>query len=71
MALKESFISEYEKFEDKIVLSVLIDLDELKQKNINFLGFAENSGLKNFEILECNTIQTIDGERVKTEVSIC
>ena len=71
LSLKESFISEYKKFEDKIVLSVLIDLDELKQKNINFLGFAENSGLKNFEILECCTIQTIDGERVKTEVSIC
>lgn len=71
LALKESFISEYKKFEDKIVLSVLIDLDELEQKNINFLGFSENSGLKNFEILECCTIQTIDGERVKTEVSIC
>lgn len=71
LTLKESFINEYKKFEDKIVLSVLIDLDELEQKNINFLGFSENSGLKNFEILECNTIQTIDGERVKTEVSIC
>lgn len=71
LQLKESFINEYKGFGDKIVLSVQIDLDELTEKNINFLGFMENSGLKNFEILECYTIQTKDGETVKTEVQIC
>lgn len=71
LSLKESFIEEYSKYGDKIVLSVCIDLDELESKNINFLGLSENSGLKNFEILECYTTQTKDGEVVKTEVQIC
>lgn len=71
LQLKESFINEYKSFGDKIVLSVQIDLDELTEKNINFLGLMENSGLKNFEILECYTTQTKDGEIVKTEVQIC
>lgn len=71
LQLKESFINEYKSFGDKIVLSVQIDLDELTEKNINFLGLMENSGLKNFEIFECYTTQTKDGEIVKTEVQIC
>lgn len=71
LQLKESFINEYKSFGDKIVLSVQIDLDELTEKNINFLGLMENSGLNNFEILECYTTQTKDGEIVKTEVQIC
>lgn len=71
LQLKESFINEYKSFGDKIVLSVQIDLDELTEKNINFLGLMENSGLNNFEILECYTTQTKDGEIVKTEVQTC
>ncbi len=67
--LKQSYIDYYKDYADVVMLSVVIDLDSLNALNINFVGFAEDSGLNNFVIYKCVTTKTIDGEKVEQEVA--
>lgn len=62
LKLKDSFIKDFELYNEKVRLNILIDLDELK--NENFLGFTKDSGLNKFVIQNCRTKQTIDGQIV-------
>lgn len=66
LKLKDSFVNYYKDF--NICLDVVIDLDKLKELNINFVGFSENSGLNNFNIHKCVTRQTKSGRVVESEV---
>lgn len=62
LKLKDSFIKDFELYNEKVRLNILIDLDELK--NENFLGFTKDSGLNKFVIQNCRTKQTINGQIV-------
>jgi len=68
LKLNKNFINLYGRYANNIQLSINIDLDELKKKNIVFYGFTKDSGLSKFKILDCYTTQTVDGKIVKTEV---
>lgn len=68
LSLKDSFVNYYKQYSDSITLSICIDLDKLNSLNIKFYGFDENSKLNNFMIFDCYTIETINGEVVRTEV---
>ena len=70
LKLNDAFMKAYSSQAGKIALRIEIDLDELKQKNINFFGFTNDSGLDKFEIVECYTLETINDEVVKTEVDV-
>lgn len=71
LKLKDDFISCYtqEKYKDKIYLSVLIDLDQLIEDGKNFLGFSLDNGFSNFTIISCQSVKTIDGELIYSEVA--
>lgn len=71
LKLREDFIECYtqDKYKDKIYLSVLIDLDKLAEDGKTFLGFTADNGLSNFTIISCQTVETIDGELVYSEVA--
>ena len=71
LKLKEDFVDCYtqDKYKDKIYLSVLIDLDKLKASGKTFVGFTGDSGLFNFVIKSCETVETVDGELVYSEVA--
>ena len=45
-----------------------IDLDKLQELDIEFVGFTEDSNLDKFNVLKAYTIQTVDGQKIKTEV---
>ena len=62
LKLKTNFVNYYKNYADKIVVDVLLDLDLLE--NEVFVGFTKDSGLNNFEISSCQSVQTIDGTRV-------
>ena len=68
--LKQSFIDylNLPQNKNKIVLKIEINLDDLNNLGYIFVGFTEDSGLSNFEILECYTLETIDNELIKTVV---
>jgi hypothetical protein len=68
LKLSQNFVNLYGKYSSKIKLSIVIDLDELDKKNIDFCGFSKDSGLSKFTILSCKTTHTVDGEIIKTEV---
>ena len=68
LKLSDNFVSLYAKYTSTIQLSIEIDLDELKRKNIIFCGFAKDSGISNFKVLDCFTTEIVDGKIVKTEV---
>lgn len=68
--LKQSFVEQYKEYRGQIALVVLIDKDILNSKDINFVGFAEDSGLQNWLVYSCNSVETINGERVVSEVSL-
>lgn len=71
LKLKTNFVNCYtqSKYKDKIYLTVLIDLDKLAEENLNFIGFTADSGLSNFTITSCQTVETVDGELVYSEVA--
>lgn len=68
--LKQSFIDylNLPQNKNKIVLKIEINLDDLNNLGYTFVGFTEDNGLSDFEILECYTLETIDNELVKTVV---
>lgn len=68
LTLSDSAYNHYSKYKDKIFLSICIDLDIFKQKNYHFVGFSPNSKLNEFKIYEAYTIETINGEIIRTEV---
>ena len=68
LKLKDSFVQYYSQFKDSIYLDIVINLDELKKSNINFVGFTEDSNLDNFTVHKCVTRQTQDGRIVESEV---
>lgn len=69
LKLNDNFNTAYLPYAEKIELVVLIDLDVLKTKDLEFVGFAADSGLDNYKVLSCKTVQTIDGELVYSEVT--
>lgn len=67
--LRDEFVSYYSQF-SKIYLNVEIDLDRLKELNIEFVGLTEDNNLDKFKIHEVYTIQTTEnGQKIKTEVA--
>lgn len=62
LKLKDSFVADYEKYSEKIKLNILIDLDKLEK--LNFVGFTKDSQLSKFQVQDCQTVQTIDGQLV-------
>lgn len=70
LKLSQEFIQNYTQYQDKICLDVCIDKDILKEIGIEYFVFAEDSGLSNFEIYQCYQIETINGELVKTGVTV-
>ena len=68
--MKNSFIESYNENRDVLVLSIHIDLDVLKEKNIEFIGFADDSGLEKFVVLDCYTTETVNGEIQRVEVQL-
>ena len=70
LKLKNSFIESYNENRDVLVLSIHIDLDVLKEKNIEFIGFADDSGLEKFVVLDCYTTETVNGEIQRVEVQL-
>lgn len=70
LKLKQSFIDyvNLPKNKNNIVLKIEINLDDLNELGYTFVGFTEDSGLSNLDIVECYTLQTIDDEIVKTAV---
>lgn len=70
MKLCQDFKDQYLQYKEVISLSIQVDLDLLKTKNIEFLGFTKDSGLKDFDIFECYTLQTENGELKKVEVTL-
>ena len=69
LKLNNDFLNVYAKHSNNIQLSIEIEIDKLKRQNIVFCGFANDSHLYEFNILSCHTVETIDGEIVKTEVN--
>ncbi len=65
--LRDEFVNYYSKY-PKIYLEVEIDLDKLQELDIEFVGFTEDSNLDKFNVLKAYTIQTVDGQKIKTEV---
>ena len=68
--LDDSFINEYLDDKKDLVLRIEINLDNLKAKDINFVGFVDDWNAEGFTIHEAYTIATINGEQVK-EVIAC
>ena len=68
LKFKDSFIETYKNFKNT-KLNIEIDLDILKNLNIQFAGFADDSGLENFKINKIYTLETVDGQVVKTEIT--
>ncbi len=70
LKLKEGFVNYYKKYKDTIVLDVVIDIDELEKLGYTYFGLATDNGLKDFDIYKIITQQTIDGQLVKSEVTL-
>ena len=69
LKLNDNFNKAYLPYAEKIELIVLIDLDVLTAKGLEFMGFTADSGLSNYNVVSCRTVQTIDGELVYGEVA--
>ena len=70
LKLKDSFIADYEDIADVIFLRVEIDLDFYKNKGINFVGFTADSQLDLFKYKEIYTLETKNGDVVKSVVTL-
>ena len=69
LKLNDGFNAAYLPYAEKIELIVLVDLDVLTSQGLEFVGFTADSGLENYTILSCQTVQTIDGELVYSGVA--
>lgn len=67
LKLSDEFVRYYSQFPE-LYLSIEIDLDKLRAMNIKYFGLTKDNGLDKFHILEIYTLETIDGEVVRTEV---
>lgn len=65
--LKNQFVEFYQNY-SLIYLSIELDLDKLKQENITYVGLTKDNNLNMFNILEFYTLETINGQVVRTEV---
>lgn len=68
LKMNDSAYNFYSQYKNQISLSICIDLDVLNEKGYIFAGFTTDSRLSEFEIYDCYTLETIDGEIVRTEV---
>lgn len=68
LKLNDNFNKAYLPYAKKIELIVLIDLDVLTAKGLAFVGFTADSGLDKYNVVSCQTVQTIDGELVYSGV---
>ena len=66
LKLSSRFIEGYGFCSDRIALNILIDLDKFDGE---MLGFTNDSGIDYFVIYKCQTVKTIDGERVYSGVN--
>lgn len=66
--LNDKFNSAYLEYSDKIELDILVNIDLIKSEGLEFVGFTYDSGLDNYHIKSCRTMETIDGELVYSEV---
>lgn len=69
LTLTDEFINTFEKFKNKIQLNIVIDLDYLKNINIEFIGF-ENGTFDGFKVFKCETTETIDGETQRKDYNL-
>ena len=69
LKLSDSFNNAYLPYADKLELKVLINLDLLTAQGLEFVGFTADSGLSNYTVISCQTVQTVDGELVYSEVA--
>ena len=67
--LSDKFNNAYFTYADKINLIVLIDLDVLELEGLEFVGFTKDSGLNNYKVISCQTVENIDGELVYSGVT--
>lgn len=68
LKFKNSFIETYKNFKN-MKLNIEINLDILKNLNIQFAGFADDSGVENFKINKIYTLETVDGQLIETEIT--
>lgn len=62
------FTLKYKLYKDEIRIVIEVDLDILKVNNMEFIGFANNA-VGEFMLDKCYTLETKDGQVIKTEVS--
>ena len=70
LKLKSEYLEYYTQYKDNICLSIMIDKDELNDKELQFVGFTKDSGLEKFNIKSCKTTEMLNGEVVESEVII-
>lgn len=68
LKLKPEYIEYFSQYKDEICLAITIDKDKLNDEGLEFVGFTADSGLEKFYLKSCETIETINGEIVKSEV---
>ncbi len=66
--LNNAFIQRYKPYKDEIRIVIEVDLDILKANNMQFVGLANNA-VGEFVLDKCYTLETQDGQVVKTEVT--
>ncbi len=59
LKLKKEFLSAYEKYAKDIKLNIVIDTSILKAQGLDYAGFATDSGLDNFTILNTTILQEV------------
>lgn len=69
LKLKKSFIETYKPSANKIYLSIQIDLDHIKAKGYEFVGFTKDAGLDDFEILSFTSTEMVNGYPLIKEVT--
>ena len=67
--LSNAFNNAYLPYAEKIELNILINLDLIIADGLEFVGFTADSGLSNYVVKNCQTVETIDGELVYSEVA--
>lgn len=69
LKIKDSFNSAYLPYVNDIELKILINLDLIKAEGLEFVGFTLDSGLQNYKIISCQTVETVNGELVYSGVA--
>ncbi len=57
LKLKKEFLSAYEKYAKDIKLNIIIDTSILKARGLDYAGFASDSGLEKFTILNTTILE--------------